>query len=90
MSGAEEHVEVIVDADGSVRVPSAEVARLGARPGEHLAFVRGQGDQPRRRQRVRGCLVGRIRTEDQLTDEDFRAARQERLRAAEARYGSAE
>lgn len=90
VSGAEEHVEVIVDTDGSVRVPSAEVARLGARPGEHLAPVRGQLDQPVRRKRVRGCLVGRIPPDDQLTEEDFRVARDQRLRAAEARYGSTE
>jgi len=92
MSTPIEHLEVVVGDDGSVPpVPAAEVARLGARPGEHLRLVRPERPPERRgRKKVRGILVGKIHAEDLLTDEDFAAAKLERIEVAERKYGSLE
>jgi hypothetical protein len=87
-----EHLDVVVGDDGSVPpVSAAEVARLGARPGEHLRLVRSENSVERRgRKKVRGSLVGKIDPGDLLTDEDFAAAKRERIEIAERRYGSLE
>lgn len=93
MSSSPDHVDVVVAHDGSVPpVSAADVARLGARPGEHLRLVRGEeatAVHPRRpRKKVRGILSGKVGDGDLLTEEDFAAAKRERIEAAERRYGS--
>jgi hypothetical protein len=89
MSASPDHVDVVVADDGSVPpVSRAEVARLGARPGEHLRLVRADGPQPRHgRKRVRGILVGRVEEAEVITDQDFADAKRQRLEAADRRYG---
>lgn len=91
MSSSLEHLDVVVANDGSVpSVSSADVARLGARPGEHLRLVRS-GDGPHgRRRRVRGILVGKVNPDEVISDDDFAEAKRARIQAAEHRYGSIE
>jgi hypothetical protein len=90
MTTAPQHLEVVVGDDGAVRVPAPEVARLGARPGEHLRLVRGAAARVRRgRRKVRGILVGKIDPVDLLTEQDFDAARRARVEAVERKYGPA-
>ena len=89
MSAAPDHVDVVVGDDGGVPpVSPAEVARLGARPGEHLRLVRADGHRPAvGRTRVRGILVGRLDQDEMISDQDFAEAKRERLDAADRRYG---
>jgi hypothetical protein len=91
MTAVPQHLEVVVGADGAVRVPAPEVARLGARPGEHLRLVREAASRVRRgRRKVRGILVGKIDPADLLTEQDFGDARRARAEAVERRFGPAE
>lgn len=89
MSASPDHLDVVVSDDGSVPpVSQAEVARLGARPGEHLRLVRADGHSPYEgRRRVRGALVDQVDTEHLITEQDFTDAKRERLEAADRRYG---
>jgi len=85
--------EVVVGGDGSLTVPAAEMARYGVAPGAHLRVVpepdppEHEKFQPAARTKLRGLLVGRIPAEDILTWEDFEAAHQANVAAAERRYG---
>jgi hypothetical protein len=89
MSSSPDHVDVVVANDGSVPpVSAADVARLGARPGDHLQLVRGEKSPLGSRKKVRGILSGKVRDDGLITDEDFSAAKRERIDAAERRYGS--
>lgn len=91
MSKPEEHLEVVVADDGSLAAVSAdELARLGARPGEHLQLVRTAEVPPRKRKSLRGALVGKIPEEDLLTEEDFEATHQANVKTAKRKYGSLE
>ena len=88
MSSSPDHVDVVVANDGSVPPVSAtDVARLGARPGEHLRLVREEKVLLRSRKKVRGILSGKVGDDGLITDEDFSAAKRERIDAAERRYG---
>src|SRR5918997_1408609 len=49
--------EVVVDADGALRVSADELARHGVRPGTHLRLVPQHQPRPQRR-RAHGPLVG--------------------------------
>jgi hypothetical protein len=91
MTTAPRYLDVVVGDDGTVNVPAREVARLGARPGEHLSLVRGTAARvhPGRR-KVRGILVGQIDPADLLTEQDFDDARNARIDALERKYGPAE
>lgn len=78
--------EVVVDADGALRVPADELARYGVRPGAHLRLV--HEPQPReRRRRVRGALADVVDAAalDALEDalEDTKA---ERITTVERRW----
>ncbi len=93
MTIAPEHLDVVVGEDGAVRVPAPEVARLGARPGEHLHLVLvppGAARVRRGHRKVRGILVGKIDPADLLTEQDFDDARKARVDAVERKYGPAE
>jgi hypothetical protein len=91
MTAVPQHLDVVVGDDGTVNVPAPEVARLGARPGEHLRLVRGAAARVlRARRKVRGILVGKIDPVDLLTEHDFADARKARVDAVERRYGPAE
>lgn len=86
-----EHLDVVVGDDGTVIVPAPEVARLGARPGEHLHLVRAAIAPVRSgSKKVRGILVGRITPADLLTEQDFDEARSARIDAVHRKYGTAE
>jgi hypothetical protein len=87
MAMSQEHLEVIVNQDGTVNVPAQEISRLGARPGEHLRLVRGDEDQLYKRKSVRGLGVGKIGPQDLLTWEDFEATHEANVRAAKEKYG---
>lgn len=89
MSASPDHVDVVVADDGSVPpVSSAEVARLGARPGEHLRLVRAEGlGRGHGRKRVRGVLVGRVDEGELITEQDFAEAKRQRVETADRRYG---
>jgi hypothetical protein len=91
MSASPDHVDVVVADDGSVSpVSPAEVARLGAGPGEHLRLARADGHRSARgRRRVRGVLVGRVGEGELTTDQDFAEAKRERLDLRAARSGIA-
>src|SRR5262249_2370848 len=85
------HLDVVVGDDGTVNVPAPEVARLGARPGEHLRLVRGTAARVRPgRRTVRGILVGKIDPADLLTAQAFDDARKARVDAVEHKYGPSE
>jgi len=91
MTTVPQHLDVVVGDDGTVTVPAPEVARLGARPGEHLRLVRGAAARVRGgRRKVRGTLVGKIDPPDLLTEQDFDDARTARVDAVEHKYGPAE
>ena len=92
MSTPSEHLDVVVADDGSVNmhVPAEAVARLGAQPGEHLRLLRSEQAHSQPRKKVRGVLVGKLPAEEILTWEDFEAAHQANVEAAERRYGAAE
>lgn len=86
-----EHVDVVVSDDGTVSVPAPDVARLGARPGEHLYLVRAAVPAMRSgSKKVRGVLVGRIAPDDLLTERDFDDARSARIDSVQRKYGPAE
>ncbi len=89
MSTPEQHVEVVVGDDGSVSVhlSAQDVARLGARPGDHLRLLRNDTPSGRARKKVRGVLVGKIPPDEVLMWEDFEAAHRASVEAAEHRYG---
>jgi hypothetical protein len=86
MSTAEPY-DVVVEPDGSIHVPADQVARLGLRPGEHLRLVRGDTGHVARRS-VRGLGVGQVAPEDVLAWEDFEAAHDANVEAAQVKYGS--
>jgi hypothetical protein len=89
----EEYLDLVVGDDGTVKVhvSADELARLGARPGDHLRLVRGgPPSQPRARKKVRGILIGKIAPEELLTEEDFAAARRDRDQIAKRKYGALE
>ena len=91
MTTVPQHLDVVVGDDGAVNVPAPEVARLGARPGEHLSLVRGAAVRVGRgRGKVRGVLVGKIDPVDLLTEQDFDDAREARVDAVERKYGFVE
>ena len=90
MSPNELVVVVVVDEDGGVTVSPSVVAQLGARPGEHLQLVRGKPGRQSRRRKVGGILEGKISAADHITDEDFAAAKAERIDAVERRFGALE
>jgi len=83
-------LEVVVGEDGGVNVSPSVVARLGARPGEHLQLVRGERSRQSRPKKVGGILEGKISAADQITDEDFAAAKAERIEAVDRRFGPPE
>ena len=83
-------LDVVVGDDGSVIVSPSAVARLGARPGEHLQLVRGKASGRHRPRKVGGILEDKISANDLLTDEDFAAAKTERIQAVEHRFGPLE
>jgi hypothetical protein len=91
MTAVPQHLDVVVGDDGTVNVPAREVARLGARPGEHLHLVREAAAQVHRgRRKVRGILIGKIDPADLLTEQDFDDARKARADAVERKYGPSE
>ena len=79
-------LEVVVDEDGGVTVSPSVVARLGAKPGEHLQLVRSGSASQSRPKRVRGILVGKVDPSELLTEEDFAVAKAERIEAVERRF----
>ena len=80
-------LEVVVDENGGVTVSPSAVARLGARPGEHLQLIRSKrGRQSRPKKKVGGILEDKISAADKITDEDFAAAKVERIDAVERRF----
>ena len=83
-------LEVVVDADGGVTVSPSVVARLGARPGEHLQLVRGKPGRQARPKKVGDILEDKLSAADHITDEDFAAAKAERIEAVERRFGPPE
>ena len=83
-------IEVVVDDDGGVTVSPSAVARLGARPGEHLQLVRGRTDGKSRPKKVGGILEGKVAAADLLTSEDFAAAKAQRIGDVEHRFGPLE
>ena len=83
-------LEVVVDEDGGVTVSPSAVARLEARPGEHLPLVRGKPGRQARSKKVGGILEHKISVADHITDEDFAAAKAERIEAVERRFGPPE
>lgn len=86
MGTPQQQLEVVVGADGTVRVPASDVARLGAGPGEHLRLVRGEPEQPvGRRRSVRGALVGRV--DDVLSWENFEAVHNSNVGAVRSKHG---
>ena len=87
MSSAEPF-EVVVEQDGSIRVPADQVARLGLRPGEHLRLVRGPESERAPRRSVRGLGLAEIAPEDVLTWDDFEAASAANVEAARVKYES--
>ena len=56
-------LDVVVDADGGVRIPATELARHGIRPGAHLCVVLEQREAPHRRS-ARGLFADRVRPGD--------------------------
>jgi hypothetical protein len=52
-------LDVVVNADGGVTIPAAELARRGIRPGMHLRVVPAQREAPRRRS-ARGLFADRV------------------------------
>lgn len=88
MSRPDTHLEVIVGDDGSLpAVGAEELARLGARPGEHLQLVRTAAGSTRQRKSVRGVLVGKVADQGALSEEDFAATHAANVEAADRRYG---
>ena len=90
MSLNELEAVVVVDEDGGVTVSPSAVARLGARPGEHLQLRSMPGRQPRLKKKVGGILEDKIGVPDHITDEDFAAAKAERIDSVERRFGPPE
>jgi hypothetical protein len=88
MAASAKQLDVVVGRDGTVTVPAAEIARLGARPGEHLHLVRdAPAAAPEGRKKVRGALVGKIETADLLSEQDFEEAKRARIDAVARKYG---
>jgi hypothetical protein len=86
-----EHLDVVVSDDGTVSVPAPDVARLGARPGEHLYVVRATAAPIRSgSKKVRGILVGQIAPTDLLTEQDFDDARSARIDSVLHKFGTAD
>lgn len=56
-------LDVVVDPDGTLHVPAAELARHGVRPGSHLRIVTGQAESGSRRS-ARGSLTGTVGATD--------------------------
>ena len=84
-------LEVVVDEDGGVTVSPSAVARLGARPGEHLRLIRSKpGRHSRPKKKVGGILEDKIGISDQITAKDFAAAKAERIEAVKRRFGPPE
>jgi hypothetical protein len=55
--------EVVVDSDGTLSVPAAEMARHGFRPGTHLRLVSDE-PQPAKRKSMRGAYVHLVEPAD--------------------------
>lgn len=55
--------DVVVDPDGTLRVPAAELARHGVRPGSHLRIVTDQL-KPASRRSARGSLTSTATADD--------------------------
>ena len=56
-------LDVVVDPDGTLRVPAAELARHGVRPGSHLRIVTDPMT-PAPRRSARGALAGTAAADD--------------------------
>ena len=85
MAIPQRHLDVTVGDDDAVTISATEVARLGARPGEHLQLVRSAS--PIKRKKVQGALVGRFDPDELLTRADFEKAHALNVQIAEEKFG---
>jgi hypothetical protein len=66
----------------------AELRRHGAEPGQRIRVVLVKDDGDIKRKSVRGVLVGKVPKDELLTRDDFEAAHEANIEAAERRYGA--
>jgi hypothetical protein len=76
-------LDVVVDPDGTLHVPAAELARHGVQPGSHLRIVTPH-EVPVSRRSVRGTLTGTADVDALLTALDD--AKSERITDIEQRW----